>query len=271
MSFPSLPRRSVLSSLIATPLALKLRKAAAADKVIRVGIMAGEDEDIWRLVSQNAQKSGLTLKIVTFSDYSTPDEALASHDLDANSFQHMPFLKAQCDAHGFRISPVGNTYVAPIGLYSRKWKTLATLPKGAVIGVPNDPSNEGRALLLLQTLGFIKLSPSAGLLPTPLDITENPHDFTIRELDAGVVGRALPDLDAAVINTDWAHKAGVDVVHERLAREGVKDNPYICVIAVNTDDAQAPWVKPLVSAYQQPNIRQALIDVYANTVIPAFS
>jgi len=271
MSFASLPRRTVLSSLFGASMALSLRGAHAEGKPIRVGIMAGEDEDIWRLVSQNAQKQGLALKIVTFSDYSTPDEALASHDLDANSFQHKPFLKAQCDAHGYRITPVGDTYVAPIGLYSRKWQTLAALPKGAVIGVPNDPSNEGRALLLLQTLGFIKLSPSAGLLPTPLDITENPHEFTIRELDAGVVGRALPDLDAAVINTDWAHKAGVDVVHERLAREGVKDNPYICVIAVNTDDVQAPWVKPLVSAYQQPNIRQALIDVYANTVIPAFS
>jgi len=271
MTLPLLPRRSVLSLLAASSLTLGSRKAFAEGKPIRVGIMAGEDEDIWRLVSQNAQKQGLALKIVTFSDYSTPDEALASHDLDANSFQHKPFLKAQCDAHGYRITPVGDTYVAPIGLYSRKWKTLAALPKGAVIGVPNDPSNEGRALLLLQTLGFIKLSPSAGLLPTPLDITENPHEFTIRELDAGVVGRALPDLDAAVINTDWAHKAGVDVVHERLAREGVKDNPYICVIAVNTDDVQAPWVKPLVSAYQQPNIRQALIDVYANTVIPAFS
>lgn len=267
----SFSRRAVLTAMAASPGFAFLRHAHAADKPIRVGIMAGEDEDIWRLVSQNAQKDGLTLKIVTFSDYSTPDEALASHDLDANSFQHMPFLKAQCEGHGYRISPVGNTYVAPIGLYSRKWKTLATLPKGAVIGVPNDPSNEGRALLLLQSLGFIKLSPSAGLLPTPLDIVENPHDFSIRELDAGVVGRALPDLDAAVINTDWAHKAGVDVVRERLVREGIENNPYICVIAVNTDDVQAPWVKPLVKAYQQPNIRQALIEVYANTVIPAFS
>lgn len=271
MPHASLSRRAMLTFLAATPLAMTGRKARAADGTIRVGIMAGEDEDIWRLVSQNARKDGLTLKIVTFSDYSTPDEALASHDLDANSFQHMPFLKAQCEGHGYRISPVGNTYVAPIGLYSRKWKTLAALPRGAAIGVPNDPSNEGRALLLLQSLGFIKLSPSAGLLPTPLDITENPHDFSIRELDAGVVGRALPDLDAAVINTDWAHKAGVDVVHERLAREGVENNPYTCVIAVNTDDVQAPWVKPLVHAYQQPNVRQALIDVYANTVIPAFS
>lgn len=264
-------RRAVLTAIAASPGFALLRRARAADKPIRVGIMAGEDEDIWRFVSQNAQKEGLTLKIVTFSDYSTPDEALASHDLDANSFQHVPFLKAQCEGHGYKISPVGNTYVAPIGLYSRKWKTLATLPKGAVIGVPNDPSNEGRALLLLQSLGFIKLSSSAGLLPTPLDIVENPRDFSIRELDAGVVGRALPDLDAAVINTDWAHKAGVDVVRERLAREGVENNPYICVIAVNTDDVNAPWVKPLVKAYQQPNIRQALIDVYANTVIPAFS
>lgn len=107
--------------------------------------------------------------------------------------------------------PVGNTYLSPIGLYSRRWKSVAELPNKAVIGVPNDPTNEGRALLLLQKLGLIKVAEDAGLVPTALDITENPRQISVKEMDAGMVGRALPDMDAAVVNTDWANKAGIDL------------------------------------------------------------
>jgi len=266
-------RRSSLAALASLPFARHsvIRPAQAEARTIRVGIMSGEDEDIWRIVSTNARKVGLTLDIVTFADYNGPDEALSEHELDANAFQHGPFLHAQCEAHGFHIVPVGNTYFAPIGLYAQKWKTLAAIPDNATIGVPNDPSNEGRALRLLQSLRLLKVSSSAGLLPTALDITDNPRNITIKELDAGVVGRALPDLDAAVINTDWARKSGIDVDRQRLARESLADNPYVCFIAVNADDAKASWVAPLVDAYHQPNVRQALIDVYRNAIVPAWT
>ncbi|QDH26004.1 metal ABC transporter substrate-binding protein [Neokomagataea tanensis] len=237
---------------------------------LRVGIMSGEDEDVWRVVSQNALKNGLKVEVVTFSEYNLPDEALAEHDVQANAFQHGPFLKAQIAAHGFHIVPVGNMYVSPIGLYSTKWHSVSELPKGASIGVPNDPSNEGRALLLLQTQGLIKVSDSAGLLPTVLDITDNPRNLNVKELDAGVVGRALSDLDAAVVNTDWAHKSGIDVVHQRIAQEALQNNPYTNFIAVNEEDAKAPWVKKLVDAYQQPNVKKVLLDVYHGSTLPAW-
>jgi D-methionine transport system substrate-binding protein len=129
----------------------------AAPQTLRVGIMSGEDEDVWRVVAANAAKQGLTIKVTTFSDYTQPNEALSEHDLDANSFQHKPYLDAQIKARGYTIVPVGYTYVQPIGLYSRKVKSVADLPDGATIAVPNDPSNEGRSLLLLQAQHLIKL------------------------------------------------------------------------------------------------------------------
>ncbi|GBD55995.1 MetQ/NlpA family ABC transporter substrate-binding protein [Gluconobacter wancherniae] len=265
----SLSRRAALGAFAA---AMLIKNAnAQSNTTLRIGIMSGEDEDIWRIVSTNASKSGLTLKIVTFSDYSTPNQALSEGDLDANAFQHGPFLKAQSEANGFKITPVGNTYFAPMGLYSHRWKSLQDLPPNASIGVPNDPSNEGRALLLLQTLGILKISSSAGLLPTALDITDNPRNISIRELDAGVVGRALTDLDAAVVNTEWAQKAGIDTIKERIGEETLQNNPYVCFIATNAKDASAAWVKPLVSAYQQPNTRQALLDVYHGAIVPAWT
>ncbi|MDN7351059.1 MetQ/NlpA family ABC transporter substrate-binding protein [Acetobacter senegalensis] len=270
MSFSALSRRSALALLGSAPF-LGRAAYAATPQTLRVGIMSGEDEDIWRVVTENAAKAGLTLKITPFSDYNGPNEALFEHELDANAFQHGPFLAAQNSASNFHIVPVGNTYFAPIGLYATRWKSVADLPKNATIGVPNDPSNEGRALKLLQTLGLIKVSDSAGLTPTALDVTENPRNITIRELDAGVVGRALPDLDAAVVNTEWARKAGIDVEKQRIGQESLQNNPYVCFIAVNEADHTAPWVAPLVAAYQQPNVRQALLDVYHGAIVPAWS
>lgn len=245
--------------------------SVAAEQTIRVGIMSGEDEDVWRVVSANAAQHGLKIKITTFSDYTQPNEALSTHDLDANSFQHKPYLDAQIKARGYTIVPVGYTYVQPIGLYSRKVHSVDALRHGAVIGVPNDPSNEGRALLLLQAQGLIKLRADRGLLPTARDIADNPKDLQIKELDAGIVGRAIDDLDAAVVNTDWAIKSGIKIPQERIAQEKTDGNPYRNFIAVNARDANAPWVQELVTSYQQPNVAQAILKVYHGATLPAWN
>jgi D-methionine transport system substrate-binding protein len=245
--------------------------ARAADNTLRVGIMSGEDEDVWKVVAANAAKHGLAIKLTTFSDYTQPNEALSSHDLDANSFQHKPYLDAQIKARGYRIVPVGFTYVQPIGLYSRKVKSVAALPDGATIGVPNDPSNEGRSLLLLQAQGLITLSGNVGLLPTARDIARNPKHIQIKELDAGIVGRAIGDLDAAVVNTDWAVKSGIRIPDERIAQEKVPGNPYRNFIAVNEKDVNAPWVHALVESYQQPNVAAEIQSVYRGATLPAWN
>jgi D-methionine transport system substrate-binding protein len=265
-SFKPLARAFAVLSV----LAFSSAAAHAADQVVRVGIMSGEDQDVWRVVAANAAQHGLTVKITTFDNYTLPNEALAQHDLDANAFQHKPYLDAQNQARNYHIQPAGYTYVQPIGLYSRKYPSVAALPQGATIGVPNDPSNEGRALLLLQAQHLITLREQAGLLPTARDIEQNPRHLHIKELDAGIIGRAIGDLDAAVINTDWAVKAGIKIPQERIAQEQVANNPYRNFIAVNAADVNAPWVRTLAQSFQQPNVAQAILQVYHGATLPAW-
>ncbi|WP_044043537.1 MetQ/NlpA family ABC transporter substrate-binding protein [Caballeronia insecticola] len=265
-----LPFKAALFSVLLACGIVGAQASFAANQTVRVGIMSGEDEDVWRAVAANAAKHGLTVKVTTFSDYTQPNEALAQHDLDANSFQHKPYLDAQIQARHYDIVPVGFTYVQPIGLYSRKVKSVDALPQNATIGVPNDPSNEGRALLLLQANGVIKLRDNVGNLPTARDIASNPKHVQIKELDAGIVGRAIGDLDAAVVNTDWAIKAGIKIPQERIAQEKVTNNPYRNFIAVNAKDANAPWVKALVESYQQANVASSILSVYHGATLPAW-
>jgi D-methionine transport system substrate-binding protein len=262
-------KAALMSAMVASA-ALSLQSASAASETVRVGIISGEDEDVWRVVAANAAKKGLTVKVTSFSDYTQPNEALASHDVDANAFQHQPYLDAQIKAKGYKITAVGYTYVQPIGLYSQKVKSVAAIRDGAVIGVPNDPSNEARALKLLQAQNLITLSNKAGVLATVTDIATNPKHLKIKELDAGVIGRSIVDLDAAVVNTDWAIKAGIKIPQERIAQEKTAGNPYRNFIAVNTSDVNASWVKPLVQSYQQPNVAAEIEKVYHGATIPAW-
>lgn len=243
---------------------------AAAQTTIKVGIIGGEDEEVWKAVTEQAAAKGLTIELVVFNDYTQPNEALERGEIDANAFQHQPYLDNQIAAHGYSITPVGYTAVWPIGLYSKKYDGVADLPEAAVIGVPNDPSNSGRALNVLAAEGLIKLREGAGILATVADITDNPKKLEIKELDAGVVGRAIDDLDAAVVNTDWALKSGLVPETDRIAQEAVKDNPYNNFIAVKTDRKDEPWVKDLVASYQNDTVKAVFDSVYKGTGITAW-
>ncbi|KQN50169.1 MULTISPECIES: MetQ/NlpA family ABC transporter substrate-binding protein [Rahnella] len=256
----------MISSGILAPLSL----AQAADKTtIKVGIISGEDEDVWREVVKQAAAKGLTVKPVVFNDYNQPNEALQNGEVDANAFQHQPFLDNQIKVNHYDIVRVGYTAVWPIGLYSKKVKTADELKEGAVIGVPNDPANEARGLILLQQSGVIKLKPGAGIFATTADIIENPRHVTIKELDSGIIGRSVPDLDAAIVNTDWALKSGLTAA-DRIAQEPVKGNPYNNFIAVKTENANAPWVKTLVAAYQNDDVKKVFDKVYKGTGVTAW-
>ncbi|NVP57181.1 MetQ/NlpA family lipoprotein [Mycoplana rhizolycopersici] len=268
-------RRFGLSLVLAASVAafagaLMPHPAAAEDKAnVKVGIMSGEDEDIWRVVAAEAEKKGLTVEVVTFNDYTQPNEALERGEIDANAFQHGPYLENQIQAHGYKIKVAGYTAVWPIGVYSKKFKSIAELPEGAVIGVPNDPSNEGRALLVLQDEGVIKLRDGAGILATIVDVAENPKNVVLKELDAGIVGRSVEDLDAAVVNTDWALKSGL-AIEDRIAQEKIADNPYRNFIAVREADLAEPWVKTLVSSYQNDTVKAEFDRVYKGTGTVAY-
>ena len=171
---------------IQTALAVAAASAlpAQAQETIKVGVTAGPHAQIMEHVKRVAEKNGLQIQIIEFADYVQPNAALASGDLDANSYQHQPYLDAQVKDRGYRIVKLANTVNFPIGLYSKKITDLAQLPMGAKFGIPNDPTNGGRVLLMLQEQGLIKLNSSAGLKATPLDVVANPKKLRFIELDA---------------------------------------------------------------------------------------
>lgn len=253
--------------LIAAVLAFAV--PAFADQKIKVGISGGDAEIIWAKVKEIAAKDGLDINVVVFNDYLLPNAALDVGDLDANAFQHKPFLDNQIKTRGYKIVPVGNTIVAPIGLYSSKVKSVGEIKQGAAIGIPNDPSNGGRALLLLQAEKLIKLKEGLGLLPTVLDVVDNPKKLQLREIDAAQLPRSLGDLDAAVVNTNYAVPAGLIPGKDSIAIESPAENPYANFIAVRERDKDAPWVPKLVKAYQNETIRQLIKDKLPGQ-LPAF-
>ena len=242
---------------------------ASADQKIKVGISGGDAEIIWAKVKEIAGKDGLDVQVVVFNDYLLPNAALDVGDLDANAFQHKPFLDNQIKTRGYKIVAVGETIVAPIGLYSRKAKSVAEIKDGASIGIPNDPSNGGRALRLLQAQKLIELKDGVGILPTALDVTANPRKLRIREIDAAQLPRSLDDVDAAVINTNYAVPAGLIPGKDSIAIESSVNNPYNNFIAVREKDKDAPWVAKLVRAYQNDTVRQLIKDKLPGQ-IPAF-
>ncbi|MBD9372696.1 MetQ/NlpA family lipoprotein [Rhizobium sp. ARZ01] len=261
---------AMLAATVATFASTMPAPAQAEDKTtVKVGIMSGEDEDVWRVVVTEAAKQGLTVEPVIFNDYTQPNEALERGEIDANAFQHGPYLENQIQAHGYKIVIAGYTAVWPIGIYSKKHKGVAELPEGAVIGVPNDPSNEGRALLVLQEQGVIKLKEGTGILATVADVAENPKNVEIKELDAGIVGRTVDDLDAAVVNTNWALQSGL-AIEDRIAQETIENNPYRNFIAVREADKDQPWVKTLVSSYQNDAVKTEFDRVYKGTGTVAY-
>ncbi|SMG00673.1 Methionine ABC transporter substrate-binding protein [Burkholderia singularis] len=250
-------------------LALAATLAHADGTALKVGTMSGPDADIWSVVTKVAARDGLALKVIEFNDYVQPNAALAAGDLDANGFQHQPFLDSEIDKRGYKIVSVGLTYVMPMAFYSKKYKSLKDLPAGAKVGIQNDPSNGNRALRLLQKYGLIKLKAGTGANATPLDVAENPKKLKLVELDAAQLPRALPDLDAASINTDYAVKAGLTPVKDAIAIEDLK-GPYANLIAVRTQDKDKPWVKKLVAAYESDEVRKFIETKFNGAIVPAF-
>ena len=264
----SLNRRAVLA-IAAASSAWTIRRARAGQPTLRLGIMSGPEEEIAEQARAIAARQGLALRLVTFEDYTLPNEALSSGDIDANAFEHKPFLDAQVQARGYRIVPLGLTYVEPMGIYSSKIHALEALPDGARVAVQNDPSNQGRALNLLAAHGLITLAPGRGLLPSLADVTGSPRHLRLIELDAAQLPRALDDVALAAINTNYAVSAGLDPA-TALIREPRENNPYANLIAVRTGDAGRPGLKTLLAAYQSPEMAAFLAAHFRGAILPAF-
>jgi D-methionine transport system substrate-binding protein len=241
-------------------------------QTIRVGTMSGPDADIWKVVAKQARTEGLDIKVTEFNDYIQPNAALDAGDLDANGFQHQPFLDSQIRQRGYKIVSIGLTYTAPLGFYSKKIKSLKDLPENASVGIQNDPSNGNRALLLLQANHVLTLKAGAGVdgkNATPLDVIDNPKHIKLVELDAAQLPRSLDDLSAASINTDYAVKAGLSPAKDTIAREDVR-GPYANLVAVRIQDRDKPWAKKLINAYHTPQVRDFINQRFNGSIIPAF-
>ena len=255
--------------LVTLTSALALSAAAAMAEDIKVGVSPGEHAEIMEEVAKVAQPMGLNIEVVEFSDYVIPNTALADGDIQANSFQHRPYLENQIKDRGFELVEIGTTITTPMGIYSDKLESLEALPEGAKVGIPNDPTNGGRALLILQDLGLLTLAEGTGLVPTPLDITENPKDLQFLELDAAQLPRSLADTDASVINTNYALAAGLNPNSDTIAMEKA-DSPYVNIIVVRKGDEGQPWAKKLVEAYHSAEVKAFIDEKYEGSVLTSW-
>lgn len=260
-----------LKKLIIIIFALTLTACGSQDKnTLKIGTIAGPDSQLMEVAKQVAkEKYGLNLKIVEFTDYVEPNAALNDGSIEANVFQHQPFLDQQIKDRNYKLVAIGKTFIFPMGIYSNKIKTVSDVKEGALVAIPNDPSNEGRALLLLQKAGLIKLQNSAGLFATPTSIESNPKKLKFKELDAAQIARSLPDVDIAVINSNYAIPAGLYPTKDAIFHEGT-DSPYANIIVIRTDETNDPRMKQLVAAIQSAEVVNAAKQIFNDQAIPAW-
>ncbi len=258
-----------MKKLLITCLALSLGSIAFAADTLKVGASPVPHADILKIVQPALKQKGIDLKIIEFSDYVQPNLALSDKDLDANFFQHLPYLETFSKDHRLNLVSAGAIHIEPMGVYSNKVKNLKDLKKGSSIGIPNDPTNGGRALQVLDTAGIIKMKPGVGVSGTPLDIVDNPKRIRIVEIEAATLPRALDDLDAAVINSNFALGANLNPTKDALAIES-KDSPYANVIAVRKGEENKPAIKELVNSLKSEEVKKFINDKYQGAVVPAF-
>jgi len=236
---------------------------------IKVGITSGPEQQVAEEAKRVAkEKFNLDVTLVVFNDYVTPNEALNLGDIDVNVFQHVPYLDEQVKPRGYKLAVVGNTFVFPIVAYSRKIKTISELKEGNTIVIPNDPSNGGRALLLLQKQNLIKLRKGVGLLPGISDIVENPKRLNIEEIEAPQLPKVLddPKVTIAVINNNFAVQAGLDAEKDGVFKED-KESPYVNVIVAREGNKNSENVRKFVQAYQSQAVEKVAEEVFKGGIV----
>lgn len=241
----------------------------AAD-VIKVGTMAGPETELMQVAKQVAKKDyNLDIEIVTFTDYNQPNEALNNGSIDANMFQHAPYLDAAIQAHHYNIVPIGKTYIYPMAIYSKQYRELTQVTPNSVVAIPNDPSNQARALLLLQTARLITLKDGGSAPSSVLDVADNPLHLKLKPLDAALLSRVLPDVALAVINTNYAVPAGLFPQRDALFVED-KTSPYANLVVVRTADQSNVNVLHLVDALHSAQVQQTAAQLFQGQAIPAW-
>ena len=263
-------RRSLVGyGAVATLLAAAALAGAQEPSTIRVGVTAGPHAEVLDAVKKVAAERGLNIKVVEFTDYVFPNQALANKDLEANSFQHEPYLKNQIGKTGWKLVKVAYTTVSPMGFYSNKYKSFADVPAGGTVAIPNDPTNGARSLQILVANNILKLRDPGNVTAGITDISDNPKRLKFVELDAAQLARSLGDVDAAAVNNNYAVQAGLDPVRDSLIKEPL-ESPWVNIIAVREEDKDKPWVGKLVDAYRSEPVKQFILTRFKGAYLPAW-
>ena len=237
--------------------------------VLNVAASSTPHAEILEQVVDVLAEQGIDLQIHEYGDYVVPNTAVEEGEEDANYFQHIPYLESFNEKEGTHLVSVGGIHIEPMGVYAGKTASLEELPDGAEIAVPNDPTNEGRALLLLEAQGLIKLADSSNLEATPNDIVDNPKNLTFKELEAAMIPTAVDEVDLSVINVNYALEAGFNPTEDALAIEDA-NSPYVNIVAVKEGNENNPAVLALVEALQSDTVRDFINETYGGAVVPAF-
>ena len=256
------------SALAAAALLLSVPAAHAAD-TLKVGVSAGPYAEILEFVGKlYKDQEGIDVKVVEFSDYTLPNAALAQGDIDVNNFQHKPYLDNQVKNRGFDLVAVEKSIVVPLGLYSKKVKSLADIPQGGSVAIPNDPSNGARALLLLQQGGVLKIDPKAGIAATAADVVDNPKKLKIKEVDAAQLPRSLDDVDFAAITLNYAVGAGL-TPKQALLLEGA-DTPWNLWFVTQKARQNDPKIQKYIALYRSPEVKDFINKRFDGTILPTW-
>ena len=242
---------------------------AKSGKTVRIGVSPVPHGEILEQAVAPLEKRGIHVQIVSFDDYIQPNMALASGELDANFYQHVPFMEQFNRDHGTHFVAVTKVFIAPLAIYAGRTKSLAALPDNATIAIPNDPVNAGRSLLLLQSAGLLTVKAKGTEPPTVEDVLANPKHIEIRELESAQVPRVLPDVNLAVINTNYALPAGLNPAKDSLFRENAQ-SPYVNVLAVNAGHENDPDSRAVADALNTTAIRQFIQNHYQGALVTAF-
>ena len=236
--------------------------------VLKVGASPVPHADILKAAEPILAKEGIKLEIIEFTDYVQPNMALADKELDANFFQHKPYLENFCKERKLNLVSLTAVHIEPMGVYSKKMKDVTSFAEGAKVAIPNDPTNGGRALKILADAGFFKLKDGVGVNGTPADIIDNPKKVQVVEMEAAVLPRALDDVDYAVINSNYALGVNLNPLKDSLYTES-KDSPYANVVAVRAYDNR-PELQKLAKALTSPEVKKFIEEKYQGAVLPAF-
>ena len=242
-----------------------------AGTTVRIGLTGTIYEDIWNPIAEDLKEEGIKIELVQFSDFSLPNQALAAGDIDLNAFQHHAYFNSDVESNGYDIVPIGDTFVIAMNIYSNKITDVSELKDGDKVAVPNDASNEGRALKVLESAGILNIKESAGNNPEITDIESYNVQIELVEANAADLCALLPDVEAAVINGNYALDYGIDPNEEAIfAEKNYADDSYFCLIAARSDEADSEVYKKIVEAFQSENTKKIFKDEFKGFFVPAW-